>query len=99
MAKGLAGPTLYIRKETSICSWNGIGRLVEINIWSTSPLETTAMALVARSMTRSEVVQNNDAQKAVQKEWTKLREKEYYEEIDGEKVKKKGVWGLKTSAT
>ena len=38
-------------------------------------LESTAMALVARSMTRSEVIQNYDDQKAVQKEWTKLQEK------------------------
>ena len=43
-------------------------------------------------MTRSEVVQHQDAQPAVLKEWTKLREKEYYEEENGKRVKKKGVW-------
>ena len=29
---------------------------------------------------------------AVQKEWQKLRDKEYEEVVNGKKVKKKGVW-------
>ena len=55
-------------------------------------MEHVVSALVARSMTRSEVVQNNKAVEAVQKEWQKLRDKEYTEVVDGKVIKKKGVW-------
>ena len=43
-------------------------------------------------MTRSEVVQNDKAIEAVQKEWQKLRDKEYTEVVHGKVIKKKGVW-------
>ena len=57
-----------------------------------TPTECGVQALVARSMTRSEVKLNKKAIEAVQKEWQKLRDKQYEEVIDGKVVKKKGVW-------
>ena len=52
-------------------------------------MEHAVSALVARSMTRSEVVQNDKAIAAVQKEWQKLRDKEYTEVVNGKVIKKK----------
>ena len=57
-----------------------------------TPTECGVQALVARSLNRSEVKQNKKAMEVVDKEWQKLRDKEYEEVINGKKVKRKGVW-------
>ena len=48
-------------------------------------------AMVARSMTRSEVMNNPKAIEAVDLEWTKLRNKKYIDPVDGKE--KAGAWG------
>ena len=56
-------------------------------------MEHVVSALVARSMTLSEVVQNDKAIEALQQEWQKLSDKEHTEVVNGQVTKKKRSLG------